>query len=606
MNPGTGVVNTDAEMWAFRRDTLLAIDRGGLTDPNHRYAAVRLRYSAANEPLGDVVAEICEQWGYPPSRLSMAALNGQSVDGLTISNITTARQLLDALASVYLFDVRKAQQLQGVPRGQAPVATIPFADLGAHSAGAQVPERLPITLDSDVEVPAGVTVTYANPDFDYQVSSARSFRISTGSRRERVVDLGTMILTPQQAKRLADVWAMDAAMARYTVGPIVLTDKWAALNPPDVVVIEGPQGESYRVRLLRRVIKDGLYEFNGVLEEPSIATSVALTDESYTSQTQVVPSSPWALAMLDVPAVRDGDYDTGIYWVGAPLGQASSGATLFDSGNGQDYQPQLDVTQAGVIGVTQGILAAWSGGPNTLDPRSVVRVSLPGATLASITREQLFADDTAHYAAIGNTGRWEIVKWQTATLISAGVYDISNMLRGQRGTEPQISGHLAGDLFIPLTPEALRRLPLDIGQINLSRFYRLVTFGRDLDTADTVQAQSTGAALRPLTPVWPRKTIDHATDDLVLEVQRRTRLIVPGWPVTQVPPQGEVTLRWRWEIYSSGFAALLRTVDTTEPTLRYTSAQQVADFGANQTSVSVRVCQLSDLVGRGYTLQRVF
>jgi len=43
-----------------------------------------------------------------------------------------------------------------------------------------------------------------------------------------------------------------------------------------------------------------------------------------------------------------------------------------------------------------------------------------------------------------------------------------------------------------------------------------------------------------------------------------------------------------------------RTLTTTSPTVTYSAAQQVTDFGAAQSSVTVRVYQLSAVVGRGY------
>ena len=47
-------------------------------------------------------------------------------------------------------------------------------------------------------------------------------------------------------------------------------------------------------------------------------------------------------------------------------------------------------------------------------------------------------------------------------------------------------------------------------------------------------------------------------------------------------------------------ANVVRTIATTTPTASYSAAQQVADFGSAQSSVSVRVHQLSASVGRGW------
>ena len=43
----------------------------------------------------------------------------------------------------------------------------------------------------------------------------------------------------------------------------------------------------------------------------------------------------------------------------------------------------------------------------------------------------------------------------------------------------------------------------------------------------------------------------------------------------------------------------MRTLAATTPSVTYTAADQTADFGAPQSSVAVRVYQLSAVLGRG-------
>ncbi len=54
--------------------------------------------------------------------------------------------------------------------------------------------------------------------------------------------------------------------------------------------------------------------------------------------------------------------------------------------------------------------------------------------LASITEEALLAG--GNLAAVENAdGDWELLQFQTATLVAPGTYDLSVLLRGQFGTE---------------------------------------------------------------------------------------------------------------------------------------------------------------------------
>ena len=55
--------------------------------------------------------------------------------------------------------------------------------------------------------------------------------------------------------------------------------------------------------------------------------------------------------------------------------------------------------------------------------------------------------------------------------------------------------------------------------------------------------------------------------------------------------------RYRVEILDDG--TVRRVIDTNEPEAIYQNADEIVDFGAPQTSLSVRVAQVSAVVGAG-------
>ncbi len=50
---------------------------------------------------------------------------------------------------------------------------------------------------------------------------------------------------------------------------------------------------------------------------------------------------------------------------------------------------------------------------------------------------------------------------------------------------------------------------------------------------------------------------------------------------------------------------MLRTLSATAPSVLYPAANEIADFGVAQTSLSLRVVQLSATVGRGFVTEKV-
>jgi hypothetical protein len=80
---------------------------------------------------------------------------------------------------------------------------------------------------------------------------------------------------------------------------------------------------------------------------------------------------------------------------------------------------------------------------------------------------------------------------------------------------------------------------------------------------------------------------------------RRSRLEADSWV-------GEVPLSEEREAYAVDIlngAAVVRTIETALPSAQYAAADEIADFGATQPNLTIRVAQLSATVGRGFAAQ---
>jgi hypothetical protein len=101
-------------------------------------------------------------------------------------------------------------------------------------------------------------------------------------------------------------------------------------------------------------------------------------------------------------------------------------------------------------------------------------------------------------------------------------------------------------------------------------------------------------ALRPLAPVHLKAK--RTGDGITLSWIRRTRVDGDTW-VGEVP-LGEDREQYAVEILSG--ADVVRTLSVTTPIVLYPAADELADFGVTQTSLTVRVAQLSATVGAGF------
>jgi SPP1 family predicted phage head-tail adaptor len=110
-----------------------------------------------------------------------------------------------------------------------------------------------------------------------------------------------------------------------------------------------------------------------------------------------------------------------------------------------------------------------------------------------------------------------------------------------------------------------------------------------------------GVAGRITHEVWIRHRSDvvpamRFTGDLALSWVRRTRIGGDSWDSVEVPLAEETE---RYEVDILDGPDVVRTISSSTPSLTYTAAEQTADFGAPQSSLSLRVYQLSPVFGRG-------
>ena len=80
-------------------------------------------------------------------------------------------------------------------------------------------------------------------------------------------------------------------------------------------------------------------------------------------------------------------------------------------------------------------------------------------------------------------------------------------------------------------------------------------------------------------------------------------LLVGALPISC--PLGEVSELYDVDVFNSTFTTLKRTITSTTPSVTYTAAQQTTDFGSGQTTLYLRIYQVSEVAGRGHVLQAI-
>ena len=222
-------------------------------------------------------------------------------------------------------------------------------------------------------------------------------------------------------------------------------------------------------------------------------------------------------------------------------------------------------------------------------------MKVEGEELSSCTLVQLLAG--RNVAVLRNAdGEWEVVQFQTATLIAPGTYVLSKLLRGQGGSEFAMRPSVAAGARFVLFNTAVARVDLAVAEIRLPYSWRYGPATRDIGDASYAVAAHTfrGLGLKPLSPVHVRAV--RSGGDVAFSWVRRTRLGGDSWETPEVP-LGEDAESYEVDILDG--ASVVRTLTASAPAVVYPAAEQTADFGSAQPSYDIRVYQLSSSYGRG-------
>jgi hypothetical protein len=230
-----------------------------------------------------------------------------------------------------------------------------------------------------------------------------------------------------------------------------------------------------------------------------------------------------------------------------------------------------------------------------VDRGTTLQVRLDQGALASASELALLGG--ANLAAVENAdGEWEVLQFQSAELIDTSTYALSLFLRGLAGTEAAMRSPVAAGARFVLLDAAVTLVDMGPDEIGLDYAWRCGPSNRDIGHASYAQASHAfqGVGLRPLSPAHVRAV--RASGDLAISWVRRTRLSGDSWDAVEVP-LGEDSERYEIDILDG--SDVVRTLSAGAPAVTYTAAQQTVDFGAPQSSIDVRVYQLSAVYGRG-------
>jgi hypothetical protein len=551
------------------------------------------------DTLAAVVGTECKLAGLAQSDINASALTS-SIHGYRVSTVGAIRGALEPLQAVWPFDLRQhGYVVQFIPRGGASVATIPEDDLDARPAGQPAGVRITTAREIDAQLPRRVTVRHLDRDREYDTGAQYAERLNSSAVNEQVIDLA-VVLTATEAARVAEVLLYLYWRERYDVA-FTLPPTYAHLEPGDTITLESAAAGSMRLRLTSvHYTSESTLECTARYADAAIySSSAAGGGSAVTGSGTVRPIVATSYVLLDLPTVSS--KQSGPSFLVAMSGASGwpGGVLMQSTDAGGTWEVLRDFSAPGAtLGACENALVAVE--PRLVDHTGVLTVNLRQGALYSVSRLAMLGG--ANACAYGAPGRWEILAAQTITPLGGTRYALQDMLRGLAGTEWAMGLHAPGDTLLLLDPADVAVIEAATADIGRPYLYRGITLGRDIGTDTDRQFTYHGVNLKPLSPIALNGSRHPTTGDWSLTWVRRTRA-GGEWRDFVDAALSESSEQYIVDIYAdAGYTTVKRRITASTPACAYSSALQVADFGANQATLYLKLYQVSADVGLGYPL----
>lgn len=538
--------------------------------------------------LATVVADLAARAGL--AAIDVSALS-DTVSGFVIGRQMSYRQALELLAQAYRFDVVEVDGvLMFAPLDRASVVTIAHNDLVRPERGSDAA----ITVrGQEMELPREIALRYIDPARDFQVGVQRARRATTLSHVVQTRDL-PLVLDASAAKRAAEIELALAWLRRETLA-FGLPLRWLRLAPGDVITLNLANIAPLSLILDEVQMGGGRVRCRATPYGAAVLGSAA-TGDGGAVPAQIIPElAATVYFLLNLPSVSATDGAQSTFY--AALSSAADGwhgAVLLRSVDGGASYEEIAASAApATVGETVNALA--DGPCNYWDEANTLTVTLLNAGMTLESRPELAILNGANAALVGD----EIIQFRNASLNVSGDWLLSGLLRGRRGTERHMTGHSAGERFILLEASAVLPIETTLGAMGREDLYKGVSVGALIEDVTATPFTYTAENLKPFAPVHASGVRDGA-GNLTLSWIRRTR-VGGDWLDGADVPLGEEAESYEVDIMNG--SNVMRTLSASTAQAIYSAADQTADFGAPQSAVTVRIYQLSAVVGRGAALQ---
>jgi len=450
--------------------------------------------------------------------------------------------------------------------------------------------KFKISNYNEQKLPEKIDLNYIDSNSGYLVGSQSANRDGKQGIKKSEINL-PVVMPKGKAKRVAEKLLLDEWNSAK-IFELELDNSNLKIEIGDNLILTEEETDKYSMFVTKIDYDDkGSIKIIATNYDASVYDDYLgeLLDESATTEA-VEQIFDTGLTLLNLPLLASEDNkNLSVHFAVNSAGANWRGCKIYysDTEDGE-YSELLEIETEATIGFLNDDFEATT--EFLIDKRSEIEVTINSSALESKTEEQ-FLTSKNNYAVIGE----EIIKFENAELISQNTYKISNVKRGQFGTDKNISSpHIAGEKFILLNENVIKD-SFSLNSFNKEIYFKPVTFGQNINEVEAESFILTGQNLKPYSVV-NSDAIRRSNNDINISFNRRSR-ILNTW-ATPTTPLGEQLESYEIEILNEA-DEVVRTIASATNSIEYSVANQNEDFGENITNLKANIYQISDLVGRG-------
>jgi hypothetical protein len=312
--------------------------------------------------LAEVVTDIVELSNeLTAADIDVSLLAPFKVRGYSIGKRQTIRAALQPLMQAYFFDaVESDDVIKFVPRGAAPVITIPPTDMNARRNLQDPGSTLEQVRTQENELPTSLDIRFISHDTDYKIGVVQARRLITESPQVRTLDI-PIVYTATEARSIVDVLIHNIWFER-TKKTFTLSKRYFTIDPTDVVTITSPDQGQINVRINSIGMSlPNLLDVEAAEEDASVyADFVSPGAIGLQPQPGLLTTAPVVLIIMDISTLRDIDNNTGLYVVAYAIGGPYDVSSVVQSPDGVVYGAGALLQNEGNVGFAESQLT-WEG-----------------------------------------------------------------------------------------------------------------------------------------------------------------------------------------------------------------------------------------------------